>query len=337
MRGKVASLIAGTTRLGSVLGPAAGGAIALWSIRAPFWIQTACFFCASALVYLLFGILLSEWRKQVTLEATLTGAPAPANVRDSIALPAPELKPPEAGTATRHNSLSEKSSLGEKSLTESSTSSSQSRTSEVSEADLESTKAVFPPVAIGLMPVSMAIAMVRSVREMLLPLIAADLGMSSDTTGYVIAASFAFDMALVPLTGYIMDKYGRKRAGLPSLVLQAAGFVCLAFARSLWSLVGAALLLGAGNGLSNGWVQVVGADIAPAGHSASFLGYWAAVLNLGLTLGPAMAGTLSHYTSNAVSSALIGLVSLLAALWYLAIGEETLGWEKPPAGLRGLI
>ena len=203
--------------------------------------------------------------------------------------------------------------------------------------DPESLAPAFPQVAWSLVPVSMAIAISRSVREMLLPLRSSDLGLSSSTTGYVVAVSFALDMALVPITGYVMDRYGRKNAGAASLILQGIGFVLLAQSDSLWTLVGAACLLGTGNGFSNGWVQVVGADIAPAGSSATFLGYWSAVMNAGLTMGPLVAGRLSESSGTALASGITGIVAALASLWYVVCAEETLGWEQRQQAERNLL
>lgn len=62
------------------------------------------------------------------------------------------------------------------------------------------------------------------------------------------AISFAVDTALVPLAGYVMDRYGRKYAGVPALVLSALGLVVLALAGTSDACVLAAVALGLGNG-----------------------------------------------------------------------------------------
>ena len=49
-----------------------------------------------------------------------------------------------------------------------------------------------------------------------------------------------------------------------------------------------------GNGLSNGWVQTVGADIAPRDTRAEFLGIWNFLHGSGLMVGPLLVGSVSQ-------------------------------------------
>ena len=78
--------------------------------------------------------------------------------------------------------------------------------------------------------------------------------------GYVTAASFAFDAAAFPAAGYVMDRYGRRAAGVPSLGLMAFGLCLLGMASSTGPLIFASAVLGVGNGLSSGLVMTIGQD-----------------------------------------------------------------------------
>jgi MFS family permease len=182
----------------------------------------------------------------------------------------------------------------------------------------------FPPRAVALSPVLLALAFVRAARELLLPLHAAALGMAVDEIGLYAAASFGVDTALVPLAGYVTDKYGRRVAGVPSLVITACGLLLLAYSQQRANVLIAAIVLGLGNGISNGWIQTVGADVAPAGLRPQFLGLWNLLLGLGTAVGPAAAGAVAEWFSLPLASIVAAAVALFGAAWYLFVAEETL-------------
>ena len=131
---------------------------------------------------------------------------------------------------------------------------------------------------------------VRSSRSLLLPLKAAEIGLQPAAIGLLVAASFACDSALFPAAGWIMDRFGRRSAGIPSLLgmvrraeshcttlhtydrsrslplsrherrqpRQATGLALLAATRSTAALLAAAVCIGVGNGLSSGLIITLG-------------------------------------------------------------------------------
>ena len=158
---------------------------------------------------------------------------------------------------------------------------------------------------------------------MLLPLKAVALGVPMDRVGFITAASFFLDFALVPVAGYIMDNYGRKHATVPALAATALGFAIMTASSSEATLFAASLILGLGNGLSNGWVQTVGVDLAPPGKKAQFLGVWNLFMGFGQMIGPVLVGFLSQMTTISMASITISMVSASGALSYLFLGTET--------------
>ena len=173
-------------------------------------------------------------------------------------------------------------------------------------------------------PVLVVLSFARATRELLLPLKAVELGASSSTVGAVTAASFAVDTALVPVAGFVMDRYGRKYAGTPALAFSAFGFVLLALADTLGTAVGASVLLGLGMGMSNGWIQTVGADLAPDGARPQFLGMWNLIMGLGTAVGPLVTGAVAQWRNMEVATLLAALITAAGAAWYVALGAETL-------------
>jgi MFS family permease len=259
------------TRLGSTVGPAVGGVLAISSYRLPFWTQ-ACVFALAAAILLV-----------------------------HLDVGKPETEAPQTSAANAESAKPEASS------------------------SVAPTPFVFPREARVLLVVVVALMFARSAREILLPLRGADLQLTPATIGLVAAASFTLDTALVPLAGYLMDAHGRKIACVPSLAIQALGFATLSRSNDLRWLVASSCLLGIGNGLSNGWIQTVGADLAPPGQRPHFLGYWSAGLNAGSAVGPLLVGIVSEHTGTDVTAAVVvSAFVALGGLWYLFFGVETL-------------
>ena len=184
--------------------------------------------------------------------------------------------------------------------------------------------AIFPKRALMIAPTLFCLTTGRAARELMLPLKATQLGMGVSDVGMLTAVSFAIDVLLVPVAGYRMDHYGRKHAGVPSLLLSAMGFFVMALSTQPLALLASAMLVGFGNGLSNGWIQTVGVDLAPTEARAQFLGIWNLLMGLGQTFGPLALGAISQYTNLDVATVAIGMVLLFGAVWYLVLGDETL-------------
>lgn len=265
VRGTVASLIAGTTRLGTTIGPVAGGAVAQISGHntSAFWLE-ATLFVAAAIILRTFLNVGGD-----SSSGAKGGSSGAGN-----------------GAATEYPG--------------------------------------FPRSAVRLAPVLVILTFVRAARELLLPLVALQLGASVAEIGGYTAASFAIDTALVPAAGFVMDKYGRRMAGAPSLALSAVGLALLAAASSRTLVLIAALALGLGNGMSNGWVQTVGADLAPVGYRPQFLGMWNLLMGVGTAIGPTAVGLIAQVASLEIASLMAGAISLAGAAWYVWLAEETL-------------
>ncbi|MFE7742093.1 MFS transporter [Nocardia sp. NPDC057455] len=136
----------------------------------------------------------------------------------------------------------------------------------------------------------------RAARLALLPLWAAHIGSSASTTSLVFGAAGAVDVLMSYPAGVWLDRYGRRATGVPSMLLFALGFGALPFTSSVLGLGCAAVLLGLANGLSNGLIMTVGADVAPEGQRAEFLGAWRLTHDIGMFAGPVAVGAISALT-----------------------------------------
>src|SRR5690625_2409775 len=113
-------------------------------------------------------------------------------------------------------------------------------------------------------------------------------------------------MLLFYPAGKVMDAFGRLWIGIPAMLTMGLAMVLLPLTTTVASLSWVALLLGLGNGMSSGILMTLGADVAPPGERAQFLGIWRLFQDSGGALGPL-----------AVSAG-AALGSLAAGIWFMS-------------------
>jgi MFS family permease len=167
--------------------------------------------------------------------------------------------------------------------------------------------------------------LVRRARGIIIPLFAANaLGLDVTAVGLVMSIGSVLDTAMFIPAGVIVDRYGRKAAIIPSLLIQAAGLFLLPLTASFTTLAAAAGLIGFGNGISSGTMITLGADLAPAQRRMPFLGIWRLSNSLGFALGPNIVGSVAALLTLPLASSTIGVIALLAAGLFYQFVPETL-------------
>lgn len=166
-----------------------------------------------------------------------------------------------------------------------------------------------------------SLSAVRSARQVVLPLWGISLGLDAQTISLVVGVAGAIDFALFYASGQVMDRFGRLWAVLPSMLLMGCGFVALAFTHELvqapmWFAMLAAVI-GVGNGFSSGLLLTLGADVAPRGDPAPFLGSWRTLTDAGGAVAPVMFSGIAAFATLGVATAFIGAIGLAGALGFL--------------------
>lgn len=113
--------------------------------------------------------------------------------------------------------------------------------------------------------------------------------------------------------GQIMDRYGRRLVAVPSLVVITASFVALPLTTTVVGMTAFAVLMGVGNGLGNGVIMTLGADVAPPATRAEFLAAWRLMHDSGMFLGPLAVGAVAAAAPLGYAAATVGAVSGLGA------------------------
>ena len=170
-----------------------------------------------------------------------------------------------------------------------------------------------------------ALQMVRQCRDVFLPLWGDSIGLDVAQIGLVYGASSFIDAGMFYPVGHVMDRWGRKWAGVPSLLTLSLGLLILPVTTELYGFTLVAMLTGIGNGLGPGIVMTLGADFSPEGRRGEFLGVWRFISDVGSAGGPL------------VVSFIVGVASLaLAAMVTAAFGftGAAVMWLRVPETLR---
>jgi MFS family permease len=168
---------------------------------------------------------------------------------------------------------------------------------------------------------TIAIQLVRSSKDAMIPLWGNHIGLAAPRIALIFGAMNAADTALFYPVGVVMDRFGRKWAGVPCLIMLSVGLVIIPFTGDFVALLLAALFIGLGNGLGAGINMTLGSDFSPPVRRAEFLGAWRLISDVGSAGGPLFVAALTSVASLAVAS--------LFAAGFGLVGAGVLAWLVP--------
>lgn len=178
--------------------------------------------------------------------------------------------------------------------------------------------------------VSIAISVLRSSRQSVLPLWGDHIGMSESQIGMIFGFSSAIDMAMFYPAGVVMDRFGRKWAAIPCLLVLSVGMMLIPLTGTFMTFLMAGLVTGFGNGLGAGINMTMGADYAPTTGRAEFLGVWRFITDIGTAGGPVALSLVTVVSTLGTATVMTGGVGLAgAAIMYFLVAEPMR--RKPPA------
>ncbi len=170
-----------------------------------------------------------------------------------------------------------------------------------------------------------ALQVLRQGRDVFLPLWGDSIGLGVAQIGLVYGASSLLDAAMFYPAGWVMDRFGRKWAGVPSLLTLSLGLLLLPATNELHGFTLVAMLLGIGNGLAPGIVMTLGADFAPKARRGEFLGVWRFISDAGSAGGPLAVSFIAGIASLGLAAAVTAVLGLTGAV---------LMWLRVPETLR---
>lgn len=166
---------------------------------------------------------------------------------------------------------------------------------------------------------------VRASRQVVIPLWGNHIGLEPATTSLLFGLSGAVDMLLFYPAGHMMDRFGRRRVAIPSMLLLGGGLMLLPLTHGVASMALVAMLMGLGNGLGAGVVMTISSDASPPASRGQFLAAFRLLSDSGMMAGPFILGAVAGAT------ALAPAVLVMGGVGWLAAGAIARWVPRPPA------
>lgn len=165
-----------------------------------------------------------------------------------------------------------------------------------------------------------ALSMLRSARQVVLPLWGHAVGLDPAAISLVMGIGGAIDFALFFTSGWIMDKFGRAASGVPALIGIGIGFLVLGasmwFANPQWWFMMVTCWLALSNGIGSGIVMTLGADLADPDNPAPFLGAWRTIIDASAAMVPFLVSGFSALAGLVATAMLFGGIGLFGGLLF---------------------
>ena len=162
----------------------------------------------------------------------------------------------------------------------------------------------------------------REGRNVVVPLIGDDLGLSSTAVGALVAIGTGADLLLFPIAGWLMDRFGRLYAIVPAFLLVGAGLLVLGLWYSTGGAIVAGVIMGIGNGMSAGTMLTLGGDLAPR-DAGPFLAALGTLHDAGVVIGSLVVGGFADRAGLATSAVVLAAIMFFAVLWMVvAVGDS---------------
>ena len=148
--------------------------------------------------------------------------------------------------------------------------------------------------------------------------------------------NFAAGVVVFPIpfvTGYFMDRFGRKFVVVPSFIIYGLALALMGVTAYLnMPYVAYVVVFFVVQGClstTNGTMQVLGSDVAPAFARGMFFGIWRFIAQVGALLGPALFGLVAEYIDYGTAFQVTAVAALAVALLVGFILKETV--QREPA------
>lgn len=153
----------------------------------------------------------------------------------------------------------------------------------------------------------------RASRTAVIPLWAEHLGLSPAQASLAYGVAGAADMLMFYPAGMLMDRKGRRLVAVTCLTGLAIGTALVPLTGSSAWLMGAAVLIGLGNGFGAGIVMTLGADYSPTVGRPKFLALWRVLSDTGMLAGPLLISVVTALSSLAFGVWAVALLGGIGA------------------------
>jgi multidrug resistance protein len=155
----------------------------------------------------------------------------------------------------------------------------------------------------------------------ILPLYADHFGASATTVGFLLAIYSAMQFVCSPILGKLSDRFGRRPVLMASILGTSLGFLIMGLAQTLWLLFLARIVDGVtGGNISTAAAYI--ADVTAPEERSRGMGLIGAAFGIGLIIGPAVGGLMSHISMAAPFFFAAALAAANALALYFLLPES---------------
>lgn len=152
-------------------------------------------------------------------------------------------------------------------------------------------------------------------------------GVGPTTLGLVSAAAAVVALPIPFLTGYFMDRFGRRRVIMPSFALLGTALLFMAVsafrkAPFFWFVI-AYCVEQAAHSTTSGTMQTLGSDMAPKNAIGRFMGVWRSVQHLGSMASPAIFALVAQFAGFGSAFLIMVFAAYLIVLIVATMLKET--------------
>jgi len=155
-----------------------------------------------------------------------------------------------------------------------------------------------------------------------------NIGLSYGEIGLIMSISTITNIMMVLPGGYIVDKFGRKIALVPSLLMTGIVFALIPLTTDFTTAIIASAALGLVTGIGGGATMTIASDLAPPGIRGQFLGFWQTIGDVGGALGPLILGLLADASGLSMPFYVVGALMIVAAGTTQLFVRETIPAKK---------
>ena len=156
------------------------------------------------------------------------------------------------------------------------------------------------------------------------------LGYSLTTAGLVISLMTAMQIIGLVSAGFLGDRFDKRLIVTVCMGFHAAGLLLLAYAHSVWMIIGFAVLHGIAWGTRGPLMQAIRADYFGASNFGVIMGWSSLIVMMGMALGPLYAGYMADRTGSYVSAFTTLAVSALFGAIFFLLAKKPM--KRPQAG-----
>ncbi|MDH4306985.1 MAG: MFS transporter [Acidimicrobiia bacterium] len=169
-------------------------------------------------------------------------------------------------------------------------------------------------------------------RLTLIPLVGAtDFGMSASQIGFVLSAMAVINLVLVAPGGWVADRWGRRVAILPSLVLMILALLMFSRAGNVIAFLVAAGVLAVATSVSGPAPAAFAADASPEEARGAAMGIYRTAGDVGLFIGPPILGAVTDASGFGAAFLVNALVVAFAFAVFWRWGHPQRGVSSPRA------